>query len=338
MRAEVVMNRIPTLTNPSTLWAALALLALGVGGCVVQVSSSCADGILDGNESDIDCGGSCGRCGFGAACDFNTDCASNICSGGRCANVVAGTCADHAKDGDESDVDCGGSCSPCADGRICVDARDCASAACSSQNICLSAEDACFDQVQDSSETDVDCGGICAPCGHLTGSPLPNTVPSIANLYHITSGSALIVTPGSPSYAIIGSSGGSYRLLWTGDTSGPQHVFYGSVWTAGTFSSVTLGCPNQSGPMSCPDQTDDRISLPYNITGGQRVDFDSFNGNNEINGFDFVVAGNNAEPIVVDLYIEGVSDPSSEIFFVEFNTPTQTSNPQSFPFGLTTVP
>ena len=39
-------------------------------------------------------------------------------------------CANGIKDGTETDVDCGGSCSRCADGRTCVDHDDCASALC----------------------------------------------------------------------------------------------------------------------------------------------------------------------------------------------------------------
>jgi hypothetical protein len=41
------------------------------------------------------------------------------------------TCADGAKDGTETDVDCGGGCAPCADGLACVLATDCASSRCS---------------------------------------------------------------------------------------------------------------------------------------------------------------------------------------------------------------
>ncbi len=40
------------------------------------------------------------------------------------------TCSDNIKNGSESDVDCGGSCRRCTDGRICLDRDDCASAHC----------------------------------------------------------------------------------------------------------------------------------------------------------------------------------------------------------------
>jgi len=45
--------------------------------------------------------------------------------------VDSSTCGDAKKDGDETDVDCGGSCAPCNDGRACVLESDCASQRCS---------------------------------------------------------------------------------------------------------------------------------------------------------------------------------------------------------------
>lgn len=45
--------------------------------------------------------------------------------------VDSSTCGDQKKDGDETDVDCGGSCAPCNDGQACVLESDCASQRCS---------------------------------------------------------------------------------------------------------------------------------------------------------------------------------------------------------------
>ena len=45
----------------------------------------CFDGILNGGETDIDCGGTCGRtCGTGRACLTATDCISGTCSANKC--------------------------------------------------------------------------------------------------------------------------------------------------------------------------------------------------------------------------------------------------------------
>src|SRR5262245_28293185 len=40
----------------------------------------CADGVRNGLETDVDCGGLCARCELGEACAVDTDCtASSIC-------------------------------------------------------------------------------------------------------------------------------------------------------------------------------------------------------------------------------------------------------------------
>lgn len=72
-------------------------------------------------------------------------------------------CDDGEKNGQESDIDCGGpQCSPCADHKSCTQARDCSSAVCS-ENRCAKA--GCEDGVLNSGESDVDCGGLeCARC------------------------------------------------------------------------------------------------------------------------------------------------------------------------------
>src|SRR3954468_24429491 len=46
----------------------------------MEVRASCTDNARNGNETDTDCGGSCGRCGVGKACLVNADCASGACS------------------------------------------------------------------------------------------------------------------------------------------------------------------------------------------------------------------------------------------------------------------
>jgi hypothetical protein len=47
---------------------------------------SCNDGILNGTETDVDCGGSCTKtCDLTKACKSGKDCGSSYCSAGKCA-------------------------------------------------------------------------------------------------------------------------------------------------------------------------------------------------------------------------------------------------------------
>ncbi len=49
--------------------------------------NSCDDGVLNGNETDVDCGGVCGSCDTGQQCVAGSDCKSGICDGGTCGDV-----------------------------------------------------------------------------------------------------------------------------------------------------------------------------------------------------------------------------------------------------------
>lgn len=49
------------------------------------VASTCVDGAVSGDESDVDCGGSCGGCPLGQACRDDEDCAAHArCGAGTC--------------------------------------------------------------------------------------------------------------------------------------------------------------------------------------------------------------------------------------------------------------
>ena len=56
-----------------------------------------------------------------------TPCSAGKCMAGSC---VTDTCTNSVKDGDESDIDCGGSCSKCGLGKVCTQHADCLSDAC----------------------------------------------------------------------------------------------------------------------------------------------------------------------------------------------------------------
>lgn len=119
---------------------------------------TCNDGVQNGNETGVDCGGDCAPC---ATCDDGVQNGNEtgIDCGGDCAPCA--TCNDGVQNGNETGVDCGGDCAPCAtcnDGvqngnETGVDCGgDCAPCA------------TCNDGVQNGNETGVDCGGDCAPC------------------------------------------------------------------------------------------------------------------------------------------------------------------------------
>jgi alpha-tubulin suppressor-like RCC1 family protein len=94
------------------------------------VDASCADGVKNGTETDVDCGGDkCAGCADGKACVSGPDCASLVCDGDT-STCSPPACSDGVKNGTESDVDCGGDCAPCVSGQACGKHADCATEAC----------------------------------------------------------------------------------------------------------------------------------------------------------------------------------------------------------------
>lgn len=89
--------------------------------------TGCFDGVRDGDETDVDCGGSCSPCPFVAQrCAKNADCRSQLCLANGCAD----DCTDQVKNDTETDVDCGGVCPRCAAGLGCKTDYDCGSRIC----------------------------------------------------------------------------------------------------------------------------------------------------------------------------------------------------------------
>jgi hypothetical protein len=63
----------------------------------VSLATACADGIKDGDESDIDCGGSCSsKCGFNQVCSGNSDCKTGVCTEGLCAAKIFNATTDYS--------------------------------------------------------------------------------------------------------------------------------------------------------------------------------------------------------------------------------------------------
>lgn len=88
---------------------------------------TCDDTMLNGDESDIDCGGSCDGCRDNSSCNDNADCQGD-CRNGTCYTP---TCYDGIQNQDESDVDCGGwTCVRCPNDDNCNTNEDCLSNNC----------------------------------------------------------------------------------------------------------------------------------------------------------------------------------------------------------------
>jgi len=149
--------------------------------------------------------------------------------------------------------------------------------------------------------------------------------------YRIAPGLGTVVQPGAQAgYGITANTGGSYRLVWTGDAgvSGGYREFYGSVWTLGQFTTTTWPCG------VCTIGDGDAWNDPVPVDGGWRIDFDTFAAT-ALKGFDFITT---AEPVYFDLFIDGQRYPQL-VFFpsTDATPPGAISTAADIPFGLTTM-
>ena len=100
----------------------------------VCVSAACNDGVQNGSESGIDCGGGllgsgCALCQSNQGCLLDSDCASHVCGPLFACNDPS--CADGVTNADETGADCGGWCgATCPDDTACTYDTDCSSYLC----------------------------------------------------------------------------------------------------------------------------------------------------------------------------------------------------------------
>jgi hypothetical protein len=96
-----------------SLGFAIHAVPCDAGSCsTTPPADHCHDRVQDGDETGLDCGGSCGAC-----------------------KPAVPSCSDGVRDGLETDVDCGWNCGPCAQGKRCADSRDCATGHMCSSNL-----------------------------------------------------------------------------------------------------------------------------------------------------------------------------------------------------------
>ncbi|MBW2991291.1 hypothetical protein KY348_06335 [Candidatus Woesearchaeota archaeon] len=151
---------------------------------ICEYNATCSDGLKNGIEEGVDCGGPCDPC---PTCNdsIQNQGEEGVDCGGPCLEICP-SCTDGVKNQDESDVDCGGVCAGCAGNQSCLKNKDCESLRCE-YLICTfpSCEDGiknqeeegvdcggpctkrcgtCSDGVQNGGEMGVDCGGLCRPC------------------------------------------------------------------------------------------------------------------------------------------------------------------------------
>lgn len=153
------------------------------GNCIAETGKcggdKCSDEVKDGDESDVDCGGSCKqKCAHQKLCNTGADCQEGmVCSNWskwkngpdtvtRCVNIDE----NGAQDVGESDIDCGAKVyTKCSGGQKCAGDDDCAGAgkgdlACLKPafkpQVCVVKGD-CKDGTKNGLETDVDCGSAC---------------------------------------------------------------------------------------------------------------------------------------------------------------------------------
>lgn len=76
------------------------------------IAATCVDGVKNGRETDIDCGGlDCqAKCSKNDTCKLGSDCVSGVCQSGTCRLE---TCTDGVKNGAETGIDCGSGVSAC---------------------------------------------------------------------------------------------------------------------------------------------------------------------------------------------------------------------------------
>ena len=88
--------------------------------------SSCEDGTINGLESDVDCGGQvCDSCEDGRICIQDSDCETDYCHITLDTCEEAPPCADKTRSPGETDIDCGGACESCEEGKNCQENTDC---------------------------------------------------------------------------------------------------------------------------------------------------------------------------------------------------------------------
>ncbi len=111
--------------------------ALGTcGNGQIDIGEECDDGNDNNTDACLNtclnaiCGDGVVWPGGGEECDDGNQIDDDACTNECLLNEPGDDCQDNQQNGDETDVDCGGSCKPCDDGKVCKANPDCASGNC----------------------------------------------------------------------------------------------------------------------------------------------------------------------------------------------------------------
>ena len=118
---------------------------------------------------------------------------------------AAESCYDGILNQDETDVDCGGICTACPDGRYCLNDDDCINMCNINTSRCytpapLVQEGTCNDGIRNQGETGVDCGGPCAPCFIKPTTEAPTEAKSYLWLYIVLVIVIIVGSAGAAAY------------------------------------------------------------------------------------------------------------------------------------------
>lgn len=233
----------------------------GAGACVAP---SCTDTLHNGNETDVDCGGSCMSCPTSAGCLVAADCQSGVCTGNIC---VATSCSDGVKNGAETGIDCGGACAACpavasttpADGasNVAVASTIAVTFNAAMSPATLTAQTssgACSGSVQVSTDGFATCLGIAAPLVFSGGNTVVTLTPapglSFGSTYKIKVTTAAQDPKGNAVAAYTGATGFTTALPGPTCTSGTvviSQVYGGSGSAGGTYQNDFIELYNRGG-------------------------------------------------------------------------------------------
>ncbi len=256
----------------------------------------CGNGELDPDESDIDCGGSCGGCEPEQMCVDDEDCIGLDCT----SDVCVPNCNDGVKNNTEADTDCGPGCLvACAINDSCENDIDCTSEFCHpTTGLCT--EPSCSDEILNGDEVEEDCGGPdCDPCSGIctlnsqcvSGICYGNAC--VENVNGCTVANSMDLRTGNPTVTINfgGATGNNYdprcirvsastQVTFMGAFSG--HPLVGGVVVSG--DKVPLG----SGPLFPTTNTGTSKVVTLSSAGVTVPFYCDFHGPSGMNGAIFV--------------------------------------------------